>query len=112
MPTVQPQQVTQTGVAPVMSPATSAGDTWEPTSTTLLMIHNADIVAHTATVHVTAIMFGEPVTNVTVSLPAAGTVLAGPFDPAEVAQPGTNLGLVTYDNAAQLTLAAVEILPA
>ena len=59
------------------------------------------------TVVTTASAYDQPIADIAVHVPAGGEAMAGPFDPGEVANTGTGLGTVTYDDATVLTIAAV-----
>ena len=103
------QTLTQTGLTPMMSNASQEGDQFQPSSTTFLLIRNSDTAAHTVTVAVTATAYGQPVENVPVVVPAGGQVLAGPYDPGEVAAPQTGLASVSYDSYPPLSVAILTI---
>lgn len=109
MAVLSTQQLSQSGVTPTMSAASSSGDEFLPTSQTILRIANSDTSSHTATVTVTATDYGQPVANITITIPPSSYVLAGPYDPGEVADPSTGLASIGYSDAAVLTVAVIEL---
>ncbi len=103
------QTIAQAGTVPTMVAASSGGDTFQPSTTTVLMFVNSSGSAITATLAVTATAFGQPVQNVTITVNAGATVIGGPYDPAEVAQAATGLGSLTYSAVSGLTVAVLEV---
>lgn len=103
------QTIEQAGLVPSLQAASSGGDTWEPTSTTFLMVKNADSASHTVTIVTTAEAFGQPVADIAVAVAAGTTVLFGPYDPGEVGQPSTGLASITYSAVTSVTIAAVQL---
>ena len=108
MALIQTQTVTQAGLPPALQAASAGGDTWEPSATTFLYVKNGDSAQHTVTIHTTATTYGQPISNIAVPVPAGQEMMLGPYDPGEVAQPGTNLGSVTYDAVTGVTIAAIS----
>jgi protocatechuate 3,4-dioxygenase beta subunit len=103
------QTIPQTGIAPTLSAATSGGDQFLPSLNTVLLASNTSGSAITITVDVTADAFGQPVENVTVTVPAGEQVLFGPYDPGEVASSSTGLASMTYSSATGLYVAALTL---
>lgn len=102
------QVIGQAGIQPAYQAATSGGDSYSPTSNTFLAAKNGSGAPITVTVVTTAAIFGQPISNIAISVPAGAEVFFGPFDPGEVAQPGTGLGDLTYSAVTSLTVAAMQ----
>lgn len=102
------QTVTKAGLSPSLQACSAGGDTYSPSATTTLYIKNGDSEQHTVTVHTTATIYGQPISNVAIVIPAGGEVMAGPFDPGMVADPSTTLATVTYDAVTSMTIAAIN----
>lgn len=111
MALIETQTVTQAGLSPGLQAASAGGDQWLPASSTFLYFKNGGGSQVTVTIATTATVYGQPISNISVAVPAGGEVMCGPFDPGEVAQPGTNLGQLTYSATAGLTLAAISCPP-
>lgn len=101
------QTVTLAGLAPSLQ-ACSSSDTYAPSATTFLYVKNGDTVQHTVTVHTTASLYGQPISNVAIPVPAGSEIMAGPFDPGMVASPETTLATVTYDAVTSMSIAAIN----
>lgn len=108
MALIQTQPLIQAGLTPAFQAASAGGDNWEPSGTTFLAAKNGSMAQITVTVATTASIYGQPISNIAVPVPAGAEVWFGPFDPGEVAQPGTNLGSLTYSAVTSLTIAAVS----
>ena len=54
-------------------------------SVTFLFVKNGDSAQHTVTIHTTATIYGQPISNIAVPVPAGQEMMLGPYDPAEVA---------------------------
>jgi hypothetical protein len=102
------QTVTTSGLTPAYQAASSGGDQWEPSSTTFLAFKNGSGAAITVTVATTATAYGQPISNVAISVPASSEVFAGPFDPGMVQQPGSSLANLSYSSTTSLTVAAIN----
>lgn len=109
MSMIATQTVTSAGLTPSLQACSSGGDTWSPGATTMLYIKNGDSVQHTVTVVTTATVYGQPISNVAIPIPAGGEVMAGPFDPGMVANATTTLATVTYDVVTSMTIAAIKV---
>lgn len=111
MTLIATQTVTQAGLTPSFQSASSGGDTWYPTATTVLDFKNASDSPITVTIVTTATLYGQPISNVSVSVPSSGEVICGPFDPGMVMTAGTNTASMTYSSVTSLTVAVIEIQP-
>lgn len=108
MARIQTQQISQGGLQPSLQACSAGGDSYAPTSTTILFVKNGDSSQHTVTIHTTAVAYGQPISNIAVPVPAGAEMLLGPYEPGEVQQPdGT--ATITYDAVTNLTIAALEI---
>lgn len=103
------QTITQAGLVPAMTSCSSGGDTYQPSSTTFLLLVNDGGSSSDVTVNVTATAYGQPVQDVEVVVPAGGSAIAGPYDAGEVAAPQTGLATINYSNATPLTIAVLTI---
>lgn len=111
MALIQTQAITAAGLTPAFQAASAGGDTWDPTTFTFLAAKNGSGAQITITVATTATIYGQPIGNVAVPVPAGAEVWFGPFDPGMVAQAGSNLGSLTYSAVSGLTIAAVSCQP-
>ena len=109
MATMPTQTILPAGLTPVMTPASASGDQFEPSVQTVLMLANGSSTPIEVTVLVTATAYGQPVDDVTLTVPAGGQLLAGPFDPGEVAQPATGLAQLSYASTAGLSVAVLAL---
>lgn len=108
MALLQTQTIAQAGLTPALQAASSSGDTWEPATTTFLAFKNGSGSQITVTVQTTASFYGQPLSNVAIPIPAGAEVWAGPFDPGQVRQQGSNLAGLTYSSVTGLTVAAIS----
>jgi hypothetical protein len=92
-----------------MTSCSAGGDTYQPSSTTFLLLVNDGGTSDDATVNVTATAYGQAVADVTIIVPAGGQAVAGPYDPGEVAAQQTGLATITYSNATPLTIAVLTV---
>lgn len=109
MALIQTQHITQGGLAPSLQAASAGGDTWLPSATSFLYISNGDSQQHTVTVHTTATTYGQAIPNIGIPVPAGEIVLAGPFDPGQVAQVGTGQGALSYDAVTSVSIAVINL---
>jgi hypothetical protein len=106
---ISTQTVTPAGLTPALQACNTGGDTWSPTATTMLYVKNGDSVQHTITVHTTATVYGQPISNIAIPVPAGSEIMCGPFDPGMVANPATTVATVTYDTVTSMTIAAIQV---
>lgn len=102
------QKTTASGLTPSFQSAASGGDSYEPASNTFLYLKNGSGSPITVTIVTTATIYGQPISNVSVVVPAGGESLAGPYDPGMVAQPGSSLANLTYSGVTNLTVAVIQ----
>lgn len=108
MALIATQSIAASGLTPSFQAAASGGDQYSPASNTFLYFKNGSGSPITVTVVTTATIFGQPISNVAVSVPAGGESLCGPFDPGMVAQSGSSLANLTYSGVSSLTVAAIQ----
>lgn len=108
MATIATQSTSASGLTPSFQAASSLGDIYEPASNTILYFKNGSGSPITVTVVTTASIFGQPISNVSVVVPASGEILAGPYDPGMVAQPGSSYANLTYSGVTNLSVAAIQ----
>jgi hypothetical protein len=102
------QKTSASGLTPSFQAASSGGDQYEPASDTILYFKNGSGSPITVTVVTTASIYGQPISNVSVTVPANGEILAGPYDPGMVAQSGSSLANLTYSGVTSLTVAVIQ----
>ena len=102
------QLISQAGLQPALQAASASGDSYAPASNVFLFVKNGDSAQNTLTVHTTATAFGQPISNIAIPLPAGSETYCGPYDPGEVAQPGSTLANLTYDAVTNVTIAAIQ----
>ena len=105
---LQSQKIISGGLSPAYQAATSGGDQYTPSATTFLAFKNGSGSQITVSVVTTASLYGQPIGNVAVVVPAGAEVFAGPYDPGMVQQPGSSLANVTYSGVSNLTVAAIS----
>ena len=101
------QTISQAGIQPALQAASSGGDQYQPGANVFLLVKNGDSVQHTLTVHTTATVYGQPISNIAIPLPSGSETYCGPYDPGEVAQPGSTLANLTYDAVTNVTIAVI-----
>lgn len=109
MATLAVQQITQEGLVPTLVAASGGGDAFEPNAHTFLIVKNGSGSSINVTIVTTAEDFGQPIADIVVAVAAGTTAYIGPFEPDEVAQPGTGLCDVTYSAVTTVTVAALTI---
>jgi hypothetical protein len=107
MAALQAQQISQQGLTPSLVAATSGGDSFEPGPHTFLYVKNGGGSSINVTVDTTATAFGEPISNVVTAVAAGAEAFIGPFQPAEVEQPGTGQADITYSAVTTVTIAVL-----
>jgi hypothetical protein len=94
----------------MFAPAASGGDTFEPDPRTFLFYRNTNAATRRVVVVVPGLIYGQALTDVTVTVPATtGEKLIGPLDYG-LANPTTRRVDITYpDGVTGVTVAAVRI---
>lgn len=108
MALLTPQQITITG-ADITPVAASVSDTVKSDDRVFLEYANTDAATRDVTVVVPGSKFGQPLTDVVVTLPATtGRKRIGPMT-RDLADPSTGLVTVTLSATAGVTVAAVRV---
>ncbi len=103
------QQVTRTGIAPAYTAAAAGGDKFAPTKDTVLHVKNASAGALTATIVTPKEAFlGAAIADISVSIPATGERLIGPFPASDFRSTTDGLADITYSGVTSLTVAVIE----
>lgn len=110
MATLATQNITRSGVGPTYGACTGGGDRFTPGNTTFLHVKNGSGGALTVTVAATKVpIAGMAVANVSVSVPAGGERMIGPFPPDYFnATDGSGLADITYSGVTSLTIGALQ----
>jgi hypothetical protein len=97
-------------VTPQFAPAAAGGDTFDPDPRTFLFYRNTNAATRRVVVAVPGLIYGQALTDVTVTVPATtGEKLVGPLDHA-LANPTSRRVDITYpDGVTGVTVAAVRI---
>jgi hypothetical protein len=106
------QTVVRGGLTPSYDAADPAGDTFANDGNTMLHARNAGTAARQVTVRsqVANPPPGTSPADVVVTVPAGGEVMVGPFPPSAFANQ-SGLAEVAYDDAADVTVAAIGLGP-
>jgi hypothetical protein len=108
--TLSVQDLKRTGLGPTYGACAGGGDRFAPSKDTFLHVKNASGSPITVTVAATYIPLKDQTeSNVSVSVPAGGERMIGPF-PYEhfAATDGSGLADITYSGVTSLTIAAVK----
>jgi len=106
---VNTQQIGIGGASPTYSPATVAGDEFRPDARTLVHVKNGSGASITVTIPAYGSgPGGNPVANRTVSVPAGGERVIGPFDPSGFSAPD-GLAMLLYSAVTSVTVAVLKI---
>lgn len=112
MATLATQPIVPGGVGPTYAAATGGGDNFTPDNDTFLHVKNGSGGALTVTVAVVGKLHGLTVTNISVSVPAAGERMIGPFPSDAFSDPANSgLGAITYSGVTSLTIGAFKAQP-
>lgn len=109
MATLATQVVALSGLAPTYGNATGGGDKAECGERNFLHVKNGAGSAVTVTLTTTAAVKGQPVSNLTVSVPAAGERMIGPLSSDLFRNASDGLCAVGYSSATSVTIAALRI---
>ena len=103
------QSISGEGVSPTFRAATASGDTFPNDGRTMLHIKNGGTAAVTVTFDsVEKCNFGFD-HDLTVSIPASGERIVGPFDPARFNNKVNGLVSVTYSGVTTVTVSALRM---
>lgn len=108
MATLTVQEVARTGLAPTYGAAAGGGDAIPNDGRTMLHIKNGGGGAVTLTVVTQATVLGNAVADDTISVPAAGERMVGPFPPA-IYNDVNQLTQLTYSGVTSVTVAAIRV---
>lgn len=110
MATLATQSASLTGLAPAYAAASGGGDKLAPSDRTFLHAKNASGGALTVTVVTPGTSVGGlGIADVSVSVPAAGERIIGPFPAQFFADPADGLASITYSGVTSLTVAAIQV---
>lgn len=102
------QRVTQAGIAPTFAAADAAGDEFANGGRTFLWVKNGGAAAITVTVDSVKKCDQGFDHDLSISVPAGGERLIGPFEPGRFNNSSSRVK-VTYSAVASVTVAAVEV---
>lgn len=105
------QTITQAGLDPAYEAANVDGHAFGNAGKTLLHVKNGSASAVTVTVITAVTVGGRAVADDTISVPAAGERMIGPFPPSVYNGTGADLGTahVDYSAAASVTVGAFTL---
>lgn len=109
MATLTTQVVALSGLAPSYATAAGGGDKCETGERNFLHVKNGAGSPVTVTLTTTALVKGQSVTNVTVSVPAAGERMIGPLSSDLLRNASDGLCAIGYSSATSVTVAALRI---
>lgn len=109
MATLGTQVIALAGLAPTYAPATGGGDRCEVGDRNFLHVKNGAGSPVTVTLTATAALRGQAVSNVTVSVPAAGERMIGPLSSDLLQNQTDGLCAIGYSSATSVTVAALRI---
>lgn len=110
MATIAPQNISRAGVGPTYSAAAGGGDSFLPGSDTFVHVKNGSGAPITVTLVTPGFVAGDiPIADPTVSVPAGGERMIGPFPPGYFADPADGLADLTYSGVTSLTLAVLKL---
>lgn len=103
------QAASPSGTAPTYAAASAGGDTFAPGDDVMLHVKNASTAAITVTVASPTPCSQGATHDLSVSVPASGERLIGPFPAQRFANATTGLVGVTYSAAASVTVAVIRV---
>lgn len=109
MATLATQAIGLAGLAPSYASAAGGGDKCEVGDRNFLHVKNGAGSPVTVTLTATASVRGQAVSNVTVSVPAAGDRMIGPLLPDLLQSASDGLCAVGYSSATSVTVASLRI---
>ncbi len=109
MATVATQTITQAGITPAYSAASTAGDSFTPGDRTFMHVKNGGTAAVTATFVTPATFSGLAIADMARNVPAAGEAMIGPLTAAMFRDATDGLGDVTWSATTSVTFALLAI---
>lgn len=110
MATLATQGVTRAGVAPTYAAAAGGGDRFTPGAATWLHVKNGSGGAITVTVATPRTdAYGNAIADNTISVPAAGERVIGPFPTEAYGSTSDGLADITYSEVTSLTIGAFSV---
>ncbi|MFI5769654.1 hypothetical protein ACIA74_14045 [Streptomyces sp. NPDC051658] len=109
MATLATQAVALAGLNPTYASAAAGGDKVECGDRNFIHVKNGSASAVTVTLTATAMVRGQAVSNLTVSVPASGERLIGPIQPDLLQNQTDGLCAVGYSASATVTVASLRI---
>ncbi|MER8220341.1 hypothetical protein ABTZ58_07035 [Streptomyces sp. NPDC094143] len=109
MATLNTQAISLAGLAPAYANAAGGGDKCQVGDRNFLHVKNGSGSSVTVTLTATAAVRGQAVSNVTVSIPAAGDKMIGPLAADLFQSPVDGLCAIGYSSATTVTVAALRI---
>lgn len=104
---VAAQSLTWTGTTPTFNAASASTNMFVNDGSTLLYIKNTDVTTSTAILTTPKTVNGLAVSDLTITLPAAIDVVAGPFSP-DVFNDSNGMVTVTWSHAPSQTFAVLN----
>ena len=108
MATLAAQKISQSGVAPAYQAAAAGGDEFANGGRTVFHVKNGSAAAVTVTVKSQKPCNQGGTHDLTVSVPAGGDRMIGPFDPARFNNSSGRVA-VTYSAVTTITVAPLEV---
>jgi hypothetical protein len=109
MATLNTQAISLAGLAPNYGNAAGGGDKCQVGDRNFLHVKNGSGSSITVTLTATAAVRGQAVSNVTVTIPAAGDKMIGPLNADLFQSPTDGLCAIGYSSATTVTVAALRI---
>jgi hypothetical protein len=107
MALLNPQAINLNGTTITFSSASAGGDQFANTGRELLLVRNGGASSVTTTVAAQGRYRGVPFSNVTLTVPAGGEVIAGPFPP-EVFNDANGRVNLSYSAVTSVTVAVLQ----
>jgi hypothetical protein len=109
MATLTTQAIALAGLNPTYAAAAGGGDKCEVGDRLFLHVKNGGGSPITVTLTATAVVRGQAVSNVTVSVPASGERMIGPLQSDLLQNATDGLCAIGYSSATSVTVAALRI---
>lgn len=102
------QEVALAGITLSFEAANADGNSFANDGNVILYVKNGDASSHTVTIPTPATVGGMAVEDLTVSVPAGGEKVVGPF-PTHVFNQSGGVVYVNYDAVTSVTVAAIKV---